>query len=131
MYSLFIKLALILFIACPSYLKADWIKLFSISEGDLYIDSQSITRHKDRIFFSQLVDYNKKRPNEILSFISHSELDCLSLKIRDLNYELFKNNMGQGGNYYTGTPSKEWKKFKNGTSAHLINKLLCERVHKK
>ena len=59
--------------------------------------------------------YNKKKNNGILSFISHSELDCLSLKIRDLNYELFKNNMGQGGNYYTGTPSKEWKKFKNGS----------------
>ncbi len=131
MHSLFIKFALMLFISFPSYLKADWIKLFSINEGDLYIDSQSITRNKNRIFFSQLVDYNKKKPNGILSFISHSELDCLSLKIRDLNYELFRNSMGQGANYYNGTPSKKWKKFKSGTSAHLVNKLLCERVHKK
>tara|TARA_B100000575_G_C22813694_1_gene479162 strand:- start:58 stop:492 length:435 start_codon:yes stop_codon:yes gene_type:complete len=129
--SFFIKFTLILIFAYPSYLKADWIKLFSINEGDLYIDSKSIKRQQNQIFFSQLVDYNRKKSNGVLSFISHSEINCLNLEIRDLNYELYKNQMAQGNNYYNGTPSKKWKKFKNGTSAHLINKLLCERVYKK
>ena len=131
MNSFLIKLTLLLIIYTPTYIKADWIKLFSINEGDLYIDSESIKRHKSRIFFSQLVDYNKKKSNDVLSFISYSELDCLNFKVRDLNYELFKKKMGQGSNYYNGTPTKKWKKFKSGTSAHLVNKLLCERVHKK
>lgn len=125
------KFIFIFFITCPFFLKADWIKLFSISEGDLYIESESIQRNQNRIFFSQLVDYKKKKSNGTLSFVSHSELNCLNLKIRDLNYEIFKDQMAQGRNYYTGTPSKKWKKFESGTSAHLINKLLCERVHKK
>ena len=129
MYSFFIKFTLILFISCPSFLKADWIKLFSINEGDLYIDSSSIKRKKNRIFYNQLVNYKKKKSNGILSLISYSELDCKSLKIRDLNYELFELEMGRGKNIYKGRPSKKWKKYADGTSANLVNKLLCERVH--
>ena len=92
---------------------AEWIKLFTISEGDLFLDSSSIKRKKNRIFYSQLVNYNKKKTNNVFSFISHSELDCNNLMIRDLNYELYSKKMGQGKNFYTGTPSKKWKKFKN------------------
>ncbi len=114
----------------PKNSDADWIMLFSISEGDLYIDSNSITRKKDRIFYNQLVNYSKKKSNGISSLISYSEVDCSNLKIRDLNYELFKSQMGKGGNVYKGKPTKKWKKYAEGTSANLVNKLLCERVHK-
>ncbi len=128
------KLTVLSFLLCflnPLFLNAEWIKLFTISEGDLFLDSSSITRKKNLIFFSQLVNYNKRKSNNVLSFISHSELDCNNLMTRDLNYELYSKKMGQGQNFYTGTPSKKWKKFKNGTSAHLVNKLLCERVYRK
>ena len=114
----------------PMSSNAEWIKLFTISEGDLFLESSSIKRKKNRIFYSQLVNYNKKKTNNVFSFISHSELDCNNLMIRDLNYELYSKRMGQGKNFYTGNPSKKWKKFANGTSAHFLNKLLCERVYK-
>ncbi len=115
----------------PFFSKAEWIKLFSINEGDLYIDSKSITRKDNRIFYSQLVDYKKKKSNEVLSFISHSELNCKNLMIRDLSYGLYKKRMGEGENFYNSKPKKDWKRFEQGTSAHLINKLLCERVHRR
>lgn len=113
----------------PFFVEADWIRLFSINKGDLYINSKSIERKKSRIFYTQLVDYNNKQSNGVSSFISYSEVECSNLKVRDLNYELFDGRMGEGTNSYNGKPSKKWKKYKEGTSAHLVNKLLCERVY--
>lgn len=130
MKKIFIFFSVVCFLN-PIYLNAQWIRLFTISEGDLFLDSSSIIRKKNRIFYSQLVNYNRKKSNNVFSFISHSELDCNNLMLRDLNYELYSKQMGQGKNFYTGNPSKRWKKFKNGTSAHLVNKLLCERVFRK
>ena len=86
--------------------KAEWIKLFSINEGDLFIDSKSIIRKKNKIFYNQMVNYREKKSNGILSFKTFSELDCKNLKIRDLNYELFNKRMGKGKNLYNGKPSK-------------------------
>ena len=43
---------------------ASWFKLFSTSSGDLYIDTKSINREKNKITFSQLVDYNSHSPME-------------------------------------------------------------------
>ena len=37
--------------------------------------------------------------------------------------------MGIGENFYKGKPSRKWKKYKEGTSAQLMNKLLCDRVY--
>ena len=111
--------------------KAEWIKLFSINEGDLFIDSKSIIRKKNKIFYNQMVNYREKKSNGILSLKTFSELDCKNLKIRDLNYELFNKRMGKGKNLYNGNPSKKWKKYKEGTSANFLNKILCDRVHER
>tara|TARA_B100000242_G_C42762600_1_gene355330 strand:- start:165 stop:521 length:357 start_codon:yes stop_codon:yes gene_type:complete len=111
--------------------KAEWIKLFSINEGDLFIDSKSIIRKKNKIFYNQMVNYREKKSNGILSLKTFSELDCKNLKIRDLNYELFNKRMGKGENLYNGNPSKKWKKYKEGTSANFLNKILCDRVHER
>ena len=100
-----------------------------MDKRDLYIDSNSITRNGNKIFYNQLVDYNNIQPKGILSFKTYSEVNCLNLKVRDLNYELFKKQMGKGKNYYTGTPKKDWKYYKQGTSVYLLNKMLCERVY--
>ncbi len=124
-------LYILIFCFIPFFSNADWIRLFSINTGDLYINSSSIKRENNRIFYSQLVNYNNKQLDDVLSFITYSEVDCTNLKIRDIKYELFKKKMGIGQNFYKGTPSRKWKKYKQGTSAHLVNKLLCDRVHKK
>ena len=58
------KLIVLFFLVCflnPMSSNAEWIKLFTISEGDLFLDSSSIIRKKNRIFYSQLVNYNKKK----------------------------------------------------------------------
>ena len=58
------KLIVLFFLVCflnPMPSNAEWIKLFTISEGDLFLDSSSIKRKKNRIFYSQLVNYNKKK----------------------------------------------------------------------
>ena len=119
----------LVFLFYPFFASADWIRLFSMDKRDLYIDSNSIMRNGNKIFYNQLVDYNNIQPKGILSFKTYSEVNCLNLKVRDLNYELFKKQMGKGRNYYRGTPKKDWKYYKQGTSAHLLNKILCERVY--
>ena len=78
-----------------------------------------------------MVNYREKKSNGILSFKTFSELDCKNLKIRDLNYELFNKRMGKGKNLYNGKPSKKWKKYKEGTSANFLNRILCDRVHER
>ena len=114
----------------PLKTKAEWIRVFSIDIGDLFIDSSSVKRNGDSIFYNQLVNYRIKQSNGALSFVTNSEVNCRSLLIRDLNYQLYKKKMAKGKNFYNGNPSKKWKTYKPGTSAYLINKLLCERVYK-
>ncbi len=113
----------------PFFCNSDWIKIFTTSQGDLFIQSNSIKRDKNRIFYDQLVNYSSKQKNGSRSFITTSEVDCNSLRVRDINYKLFKKKMGIGENFYRGKPSKKWKKYKEGSSAMLINKLLCDRVY--
>ncbi len=119
----------LLFFLIPFVCNADWIKIFTISKGDLFIQSSSIKRDNNRIFYNQLVNYKLKQKNGSRSFITKSEVDCNSLRVRDVNYQLFKEQMGKGDNFYKGNPSKKWRKYKEGTSAQLINKLLCDRVY--
>ena len=105
-------------------------KLFSISSGDLYIETDSIERSNNKILFAQLVNYKTKQPNGMLSLKVFSEIDCSNLKIRDLDYETYGKNMGNGQNFYKGKPNKKWKSPKEGTSIHFLNKVLCDRIVK-
>jgi len=114
----------------PHNTSAEWIRIFSITEGDLYIDSKSVSREGNSIFFDQLVDYKKKQSNGAFSFLTNSEVDCRTLKTRDLNYKLYMQQMARGINFYKGKPSKKWKIYQPGTSAYLVNKILCERVYR-
>tara|TARA_B100001057_G_C22198065_1_gene699668 strand:- start:152 stop:541 length:390 start_codon:yes stop_codon:yes gene_type:complete len=123
----FISFILVFFF--PLVGNANWIKIFTTSHGDLFIESNSIKRDKNRIFYDQLVNYRSIQKNGSRSFITTSEVDCKSLKVRDVNYQLFKQQMGKGNNFYKGSPLKKWKKYQEGTSAQLINKLLCDRVY--
>ena len=127
MYKSFMIFFSIFFV--PFFCSSDWIKIFTTSQGDLFIQSDSIKRDNKRIFYDQLVNYSSKQKNGSRSFITTSEVDCNSLRVRDINYKLFKKPMGIGENFYRGKPSKKWKKYKEGSSAQLINKLLCDRVY--
>ena len=80
--------------------------------GDLFIDSSSVKRNGDSIFYNQLVNYRIKQSNGALSFVTNSEVNCRSLLIRDLNYQLYKKKMAKGKNFYNGNPSKKWKTYK-------------------
>ena len=117
-----------LFLLTPFFCNSEWFKLFTISKGDLYLETNSITRTGNSVFFSQLVDYKKVQPNGMLSFKVYSEINCKSLQIRDLNYETYKNHMGIGNNFYKGKPNKRWKRSDPGSSVHFLNKILCDRV---
>lgn len=123
----FILLVLII----PNLSAADWFQIFSTNSGDLFIDTESIKREKNRVFFQQLVNYKQKQPNGMKSLKTFSEINCNNLQIRDIGYETFKYNMGYGKNFYSGKPKKNWKNTQQGTSVHFLNKILCDRVHSK
>ena len=59
----------------PLKTKAEWIRVFSIDIGDLFIDSSSVKRNGDSIFYNQLVNYKIKQSNEH-SFVTNSEVNC-------------------------------------------------------
>ena len=75
---------------------ASWFKLFSTSSGDLYIDTKSINRDKNKITFSQLVDYNSQQPNGMFSLKVFSEINCKNLSIKEINYEAYSDKMAMG-----------------------------------
>tara|TARA_Y100000589_G_C26714383_1_gene451121 strand:+ start:153 stop:542 length:390 start_codon:yes stop_codon:yes gene_type:complete len=118
-------------IISPNLGNSAWFKLFEISSGDLYIDTDSIVRDNNTIYFNQLVNYKNKQKNGMLSLKVFSEIDCTTLKIRDLDYEIFSSAMGGGEDFYNGKPKKKWKKPESGSSVHFLNKILCDRVSSK
>ena len=84
-------------------------KLFSISSGDLYIETDSIERSNNKILFAQLVNYKKRQPNGMLSLKVLSEINCKNLSIRELKYMAFKKNMGLGEMFFEKEGKKSWK----------------------
>ena len=103
-------------------------KLFSISSGDLYIETDSIERSNNKILFAQLVNYKKKQPNGMLSLKVLSEINCKKLSIRELKYMAFKKNMGLGEMFFEKEGKKSWKTPKKGSSPFFVNEILCDRV---
>ena len=103
-------------------------KLFSISSGDLYIETESIERSNNKILFAQLVNYKKRQPNGMLSLKVLSEINCKNLSIRELKYMAFKKNMGLGEMFFEKEGKKSWKTPKKGSSPFFVNEILCDRV---
>ncbi len=107
---------------------AAWFKLFSISSGDLYLETNSIERNNNKILFSQLVNYKTKQPNGMLSLKVLSEINCKNLSIRELKYMAFSKKMGLGKMFFQKEGKKSWKTPKKGSSPFFLNEILCDRV---
>ena len=107
---------------------AAWFKLFSISSGDLYLETNSIERNNNKILFSQLVNYKTKQANGMLSLKVLSEINCKNLSIRELKYMAFSKKMGLGKMFFQKEGKKSWKTPKKGSSPFFLNEILCDRV---
>ena len=103
-------------------------KLFSISSGDLYLETDSIERNNNKILFTQLVNYKTKQPNGMLSLKVLSEINCKNLSIRELKYMAFSKKMGLGKMFFEKEDKKSWKTPKKGSSSFFVNEILCDRV---
>ena len=121
-------LFIIIFCFISSNLQAEWFKLFSISSGDLYLETNSIERKNNQIFFSQLVNYKSKQKNGMLSLKVLSEINCKNLSIRELKYMAFSKNMGLGEKFFEKESKKPWKIPKKGSSPFFVNEILCDRI---
>ena len=107
---------------------AAWFKLFSISSGELYLETDSIERNNNQILFSQLVNYKTKQPNGMLSLKVLSEINCKNLSLRELKYMAFSRKMGLGEMFFEKEGKKSWKTPKKGSSPFFVNEILCDRV---
>ena len=107
---------------------AAWFKLFSISSGELYLETDSIERNNNKILFSQLVNYKTKQPNGMLSLKVLSEINCKNLSLRELKYMAFSKKMGLGKMFFQKEGKKSWKTPKKGSSPFFLNEILCDRV---
>ena len=128
------KKSLILFLLTiltfPSLGFSAWFKLFSTQSADLYLDTSSIKRENNSIFFFQLVNYKTKQSNGMFSLKTLSEVNCKNLSTRDIEFYTYKEKMGKGKNFYSKKPKKNWKIAKKGTSVYFLNEVLCDRVLK-
>ena len=119
---------IITFICIPFQAYSSWFKLFSTNTSDLFINTNSIKKQGDRIFFSQLVNYKKEQQNKMKSLVVSSEINCSNLKTRDIYFEAYNMNMGRGKNIVKKAANKNWKSSQKGTSIYFINEILCDRV---
>ena len=125
-YEIFFFIIIFCLISINSH--AALFKLFSISSGDLYIETDSIERSNNKILFAQLVNYKTRQPNGMLSLKVLSEINCKNLSIRELKYMAFKKNMGLGEMFFEKEGKKSWKTPKKGSSPFFVNEILCDRV---
>lgn len=121
---------IITFFVIPASCFASWFKLFSTSTANLYIDTKSINKKKNKITFLQLVDYNSKQANGMLSLKVFSEINCKDLSIKEISYEAYSGKMAMGKNLLNKKSKKSWKYPKKGTSAFFVNEILCDRIKK-
>tara|TARA_X000001036_G_scaffold435186_1_gene475933 strand:- start:1403 stop:1876 length:474 start_codon:yes stop_codon:yes gene_type:complete len=119
---------IITFICFPFQAYSSWFKLFNTNTSDLFINTNSIKKQNDRIFFSQLVNYKKQQKNKMKSLIVFSEINCSNLKTRDIYFEAYEMNMGRGKIIVKKTANKKWKSSQKGSSVYFINEILCDRV---
>ena len=103
-------------------------KLFSISSGDLYLETDSIERNNNKILFAQLVNYKTKQPNGMLSLKVLSEINCKNLKYKRIKIYGIQKNMGLGEMFFEKEGKKSWKTPKKGSSPFFVNEILCDRV---
>ena len=113
---------IIISVLIPLNCFAAWFKLFSITNADLFIDTKSISRDQNKIFFSQLVNYKKKQPNGMLSLEVYSEVNCNNLSIREFNFKAYTKSMAMGENFLE---KKKKKKLEN--SGKRFERLFCQR----
>ena len=118
-------LFILLIISIPAY--ADWIKLASSTDGDMYIESNSIRKNGNSVLFWSLQDYKQKNELGDLSMKLKQEINCKEETIKIISIVSYSKNMGLGNVNLSGNASREITHIPPGTLNEEIYKFVCNK----
>ena len=118
-------LFILLIISIPAY--ADWIKLASSTDGDMYIESNSIRKNGNSVLFWSLQDYKQKNELGDLSMKLKQEINCKEETIKIISLVSYSRNMGLGNVNLSGNASREITHIPPGTLNEEIYKFVCNK----
>ena len=118
-------LYILLIISAPAY--ADWIKLASSTDGDMYIESNSIRKNGNFVLFWSLQDYKQKNELGDLSIKLKQEINCKEETIKIISLVSYSRNMGLGNVNLSGNASREITHIPPGTLNEEIYKFVCNK----
>ena len=118
-------LYILLIISIPAY--ADWIKLASSTDGDMYVESNSIRKNGNSVLFWSLQDYKQKNELGDLSMKLRQEINCKEETIKMISIVSYSKNMGLGNVNLSGNASREITHIPPGTLNEEIYKFVCNK----
>jgi hypothetical protein len=107
---------LLFLITVPSAYADNWVKHNTSSKATFYIETETIRKDGDYIYFWNMVDLlDPLDESGYLSIKSYEKVDCDMFKYQRLAYVFYSENMGTGTSDYEDSNDKSWKYAVPGT----------------
>lgn len=114
-----------------THVMADWVKVSSSDELDIYIDSPSIQKTENTAKIWQLYDYKKPQVAKGVYFQSikfRTEYDCSDMRSRLVSVIAHSGKMGDGEVINSDSRIHEWIQFPPDSENATTSKFVCSRT---
>ena len=98
----------------------------SVTDGKMYYDKERVRKNGTSLYFWMLHDYGRPSLDGTLSVIIYTQLDCSSLRYKDLKVQSYDKSMGEGEITSEGTPQDEWKYLQPESVTEFMYNRVCE-----
>ena len=98
----------------------------SVTDGKMYYDKDKVRKNGTSLYFWMLHDYGRPSLDGTLSVIIYTQLDCSSLRYKDLKVQSYDKSMGEGEITSEGTPQDEWKYLQPESELEFKYNKVCE-----
>jgi len=99
----------------------------SRSGKKVYYDKDRVRKSGKYHYLWMLVDVIKPSKDGDLSFTSYTQLDCSIFRYKDLEFQVYKNSMGEGERQ-DYTPKDKWNYPTPDTLQEFLYNKICEEL---
>jgi hypothetical protein len=105
---------------------AEWTFVTETSRTKFYVDFSRVEKNNGRVYYWELIDYDKPDKWKDLSAKTLYEADCnIPRKIRPLNRSYYNQSMARGPYSKLDTETREWVHPFPGSAYETIMKSVC------
>lgn len=106
----------------------NWVKVSSSDLDNIYIDTISLKKIGNNRRVWVLSDYKKRDKGGDSSNKVLSEFDCAEDRVKNLDYTMFKGNMGNGTvTDHISSPNSAWQYVSPGSVDDFLLKFVCKK----